>query len=949
MGQRGRGGSRGRGRGGNRGSARGHSRGSARGGGRGGRSRHGGAIPDMDPVAGLAHVGSEHFGRAGLGAHVKRKTFDSTGQRGADRGGYRGNGRGRGRGSTLAVKRQTHVPFDYGTLRRAKKLPSATNPDENVQADPSDKPSPRKSDRFSRPRSPSLAPHNGSDTSQEDEDLPIDTEDEDEDDDDQEEKSEEDAPIEPHKRYTCKALDHRRKLEGLVKNELNIVTVDRQYDFNRARRHVNPLLRPVFFVQSSGMDQKAIEKEDVEKEEMAAEEDGDDDLDEVDRMAAEALSLSEDLTRSTDEQALTGSIFESSSAFQALDSFGAPEDDQPRQNMADTLSVSQMDIERPSRDPNNQDLSGEIVQETDSSKANPIDGALALNPPSEDNLQSAINDYGQQMPKRVENVNADVKTVFGAQQLSSNKATSQDPSEFKAKARSRRAKKKKAFAREDSDIEWGSDGPPVEAPAPDFLEVNLNEQVFDHDHKPLSAQDAILADWMENAMRSDSEKEDEEEEESSVTNAISNNPHHNSGRSKDISQFGSVPHFVMDPYQESTTLEDIALDALRNENQVWISSDGEDEDDTDDDDDDDDEDGDDDDDDDEDEDDDEDDDFDDDILEELDNNIEIMTDDSFDEEMHALLLDGVDPSEEDATLGLENWNGSIPKKAKRNKQKSTFQRVAYGDFEDFMESTNPAARRNRDAPRFSNEDLWAEELQLQWQKDRSSKAAKKRVRAEARANVALNPYPNTHGLSKKQGKRLEKKARRAALKDMANDDQPLTGEIMPTATSFAAISEMIEQFLAHDGRSTLTLPAMLKHDRALVHNLADAYALKSRSKGKGKSRFPILYKTSKTGRAVNRSRIQQLVRSPFGAMDDVQFDRVGRTPKGHVRIGPDVAPQNREGARVGGNARRIGEENIGHRLLMSMGWQFGSGLGHAQGIAEPIGATIKVSRTGLGL
>ncbi|WFD41847.1 squalene synthetase-like protein [Malassezia psittaci] len=912
-------------------------------------------MPDMDPVAGFANVGSEHFGRAGLGAHIKRGTSSATGQRGVDRGGSRGNGRGRGRGSTLAMKRQTHVPFDYGSLRRAKKLPSATNPDENIQADPSQESPVKKSDRFSRPRSPSLEPLNESDTSQEDEDLPIDTEDEDED--EEEEKSEEDAPIEPHKRYTSKALDHRRKLEGLVKNEMNIVTVDRQYDFDRARRHVNPLLRPVFFVQSSGMDQKAIEKEDGEKEEMAVEEECDDDLDEVDRMAAEALSLSEDLARSTNEQASSGSIFESSSAFQALDHFNAPTDDEPRPGMADSLSVSQMHIEQPLRDSSNLDKPGEIAQKTDSSKvsSSAISVALASGQPSGDNLQLVTNDYEKQDLDRVENVTSNAKTVSIGHQRDSAKATSQDPGEFKIKARSRRAKKKKAFAREDSDIEWGSDGPPIEASTPDFLKVNLNEQMFSQDHKPLSAQDAILADWMENAMRSDSEEEEGEEEESSKIDSILKGSHLRNGRSTGITQFGSVPRFVMDPYQESTTLEDIALDALRNENQVWVSSGEEEEgasdvDINDDDDDDDDDDGEDD---DDDEDDDEDvsEDSDDDELDEddLDNNIEIMTDDSFDEEMHALLLGGVDPSEEDHTLGLDNWSGSIPKKVKRNKQKSTFQRVAYGDFEDIMETPNLAARRNRDAPQFSNEDLWAEELQLQWEKDRSSKAAKKRVRAEARANVALNPYPNTHGLTKKQGKRLEKKARRAALKGMANDDQPLTGEIMPTATSFAAISEMIEQFLAHDGRSTLTLPAMLKHDRALVHNLADAYSLKSRSKGKGKSRFPILYKTSKTGRAVNRSRIQQLVRSPFGAMDDVQFDRVGRTPKGHVRIGPDVAPQNREGSRVGGNARRIGEENIGHRLLMSMGWQFGSGLGHAQGIAEPIGATIKVSRTGLGL
>ena len=306
-------------------------------------------------------------------------------------------------------------------------------------------------------------------------------------------------------------------------------------------------------------------------------------------------------------------------------------------------------------------------------------------------------------------------------------------------------------------------------------------------------------------------------------------------------------------------------------------------------------------------------------------------------------------AEYEEKMAGDDYSNKAPRKAQKAKGKTTFERVTQGDFAD-DDTLGQPARRRRDAPKFSQEDLWAEELQLQWEKDRSSKAAKKRARAEARQTATLNPYPNTHGMSKKDAKRLDKKARRAALKGLVDDDGPVMGDnVIAAPTSFGAISAMIDQFLADDGRTTLTLPPMLKRDRALVHNMADAYALKSKSKGKGKDRFPILFKTSKTGSRVDRSRIRRLQRTPFGAMDDAQFDREGRTPQGHVRIGPDMAPRNRDGARVGGNAKRIGEENIGHRLLASMGWQSGTGLGHTHGIAEPIGATIKVSRLGLGL
>ena len=382
-----------------------------------------------------------------------------------------------------------------------------------------------------------------------------------------------------------------------------------------------------------------------------------------------------------------------------------------------------------------------------------------------------------------------------------------------------------------------------------------------------------------------------------------------------------MPTSISDPYGEETTLEDIAIDAQRREDETWLSSES-------------------------DEDaeslDDEDAESDEDEQESDEDEEDISTEAGLDEDIHAMLLDGV-LSSDDETLGLPDWHGRSGRRGK-----SIFERVTQGDFSE-DEFLGKPARRKRDAPRFGDDCLWAEELQQQWEKDRSSKAAKKRARADARKTAALNPYPNTHGLSKKDAKRLDKKARRAALKGLVDDDAPVTGELRSPLASFADISALIDEFLADAGRTTLTLPAMLKHDRALVHNMADAYALRSRSRGKGKERCPILYKTSKTGARIDRKRIKRLTRATFGAMDDVEFDRVGRTPQGHVRIGPDVAPRNRDGARVGGNAKRISEDNIGHRLLASMGWQSGRGLGHTHGIAEPIGATIKVSRSGLGL
>lgn len=264
----------------------------------------------------------------------------------------------------------------------------------------------------------------------------------------------------------------------------------------------------------------------------------------------------------------------------------------------------------------------------------------------------------------------------------------------------------------------------------------------------------------------------------------------------------------------------------------------------------------------------------------------------------------------------------------------------------YVFSTYAAARM---PPQFQDS-LWADELQAQWEKDRSRKASKKKQREAARQAAAFDPFPNTHGhanttrKSKKQRKQ-ETRERRAALKALAEDEDATAPPAPPH--SFAQINEWITRFLDDSGRTTLSLPPMRKRDRAMVHNLADAYALKSKSRGQGQSRCPILYKTSRTGKSVDHKRVSRLIRTPFGTMDDDTFDHRGLGRTGRVRI--DIAPRHREGAQVGGGAKQIAEDNIGHQLLRSMGWTTGEGLGQSKGRAEPVLATVKMSRSGLGM
>ena len=62
-----------------------------------------------------------------------------------------------------------------------------------------------------------------------------------------------------------------------------------------------------------------------------------------------------------------------------------------------------------------------------------------------------------------------------------------------------------------------------------------------------------------------------------------------------------------------------------------------------------------------------------------------------------------------------------------------------------------------------------------------------------------------------------------------------------------------------------------------------------------------------------------------------------------------MGQKHKEGTHVGKGAKQISEDNIGHRLLRSMGWLSGQGIGQTGGRTEPVLATVKMSRSGLGM
>lgn len=259
----------------------------------------------------------------------------------------------------------------------------------------------------------------------------------------------------------------------------------------------------------------------------------------------------------------------------------------------------------------------------------------------------------------------------------------------------------------------------------------------------------------------------------------------------------------------------------------------------------------------------------------------------------------------------------------RKKRNNLFRAVHNGAFED-IEDFRPARKskdRYKDLP---------QDLQAQWQKDRDKKAENKRQRALARQALATDP------LSHKKG---GKKGRKAMLAS-AKLDPTIT--VLPNRIiDMTTLVQQIRRFLADvGGPLTMSLPPTNKETRKSMHEMAVAFGLRSQSKGKGNARYTTLIKTSRSGVAVDEGKITKIVRRSAGGREFVSTS--GK------RGGMVGVPKHREGDEVGKAAPKIGQSNIGFRMLASMGWSEGDRIGITGGLDVPLTAVIKHTKLGLG-
>ncbi|KAK2628887.1 hypothetical protein QTJ16_001990 [Diplocarpon rosae] len=273
---------------------------------------------------------------------------------------------------------------------------------------------------------------------------------------------------------------------------------------------------------------------------------------------------------------------------------------------------------------------------------------------------------------------------------------------------------------------------------------------------------------------------------------------------------------------------------------------------------------------------------------------------------------------------------SGPSKAHGDFPSATLLADAYEGF-DVMDHDRPSLQKRSKGRKckntFGNSDSELEALmQMTHANDRLKKKKRKQEREELRAQGLLGS---------KDGK--------VDLKQKYQEGMGMQN-----------VKEEIKNFLVGDN-TTLSLPPMDKADRKIVHEIAQAFKLKSKSAGNGNQRFPILYRTNKT-RAFNASAfyaVDAKISRRFFPRMDITAPRLSSGKRSGAGTGggfSSAAVSYKDGDIVGGSAPELGAENKGRAMLEKMGWLSGEALGalNNKGILQPVSHVVKTGKAGLG-
>ncbi|KAF8634262.1 hypothetical protein AX17_004219 [Amanita inopinata Kibby_2008] len=270
----------------------------------------------------------------------------------------------------------------------------------------------------------------------------------------------------------------------------------------------------------------------------------------------------------------------------------------------------------------------------------------------------------------------------------------------------------------------------------------------------------------------------------------------------------------------------------------------------------------------------------------------------------------------------------------RKQKKRLFKAINNGDHDDL--STFTVAKRKKDKLQAA-----PLSLQQQWEKDRVKKAERKALRDIARLEAAMDPLAQ-----KKGGKKGHKAMQRAARLD------PTITVIGPNRViDMTTLVQQIQRFLANpSGPRSMSLPPTDKYTRKLIHEMATAFDMKSKSRGDGDARHTTLTRTSGSGLYVDKRKVSWIMRqgNARGAFSRDNEDDDGGGGERGGKGKRFTALRQKEGEEVGKEAPKIDSTNIGFKMLEAMGWSEGNRVGVTGGLDAPLTAIIKRSKLGLG-
>ncbi|KAI9012999.1 hypothetical protein BC832DRAFT_548551 [Gaertneriomyces semiglobifer] len=183
------------------------------------------------------------------------------------------------------------------------------------------------------------------------------------------------------------------------------------------------------------------------------------------------------------------------------------------------------------------------------------------------------------------------------------------------------------------------------------------------------------------------------------------------------------------------------------------------------------------------------------------------------------------------------------------------------------------------------------------------------------------------------------------------------------------INEELRSFVIDpDQKASIPLAAMPSSVRGAVTELAGRFGLKTKTRGDGKSRRSVVIRTERSRVPEGWSRLVEEIiplvttspstpRRSGGSGSSARPKLRGNTrpmsaqkPK---RTGPPQGPDQQArpkiGSVVGQSAQPVSTSNIGHRMLLAMGWSPGQALGtEGTGLVDPVEVMVRSRRSGLG-